>query len=156
MPWSFDEWRGCFLSRRFALQRWLEFYSHYLPAVEVDSTFYSIPSRNHGAALDGIHPGHISVCLQIPREITHVRRLRDCGEELAAFFRAINTLESKLQVILIQLPPSLPPKTAGDRLREFLEQLPRGFRFAIEFAIRDGITRNHSAPGKAPYLLGLV
>jgi uncharacterized protein YecE (DUF72 family) len=36
-------------------------------------------------------------------------------------------------VILIQLPPSLTPADGKQALRKFLAQLPRDFRFAIEF-----------------------
>jgi uncharacterized protein YecE (DUF72 family) len=46
---------------------------------------------------------------------------------------AIESLAPKLQVILIQLPPSFTPKDGKQALRKFLVQLPRDFRFAIEF-----------------------
>jgi len=59
--------------------------------------------------------------------------LRDCTAELNAFLRAIEPLESKLQVVLIQLPPSFTPKDGRQILRKFLVQLPKGFRFALEF-----------------------
>src|SRR5207253_185200 len=53
--------------------------------------------------------------------------------ELNSFLRAIEPLAPKLQVILIQLPPSFAPKDGKTALRKFLEQLPQDFRFAIEF-----------------------
>ena len=49
------------------------------------------------------------------------------------FLRAIELLGPKLQVILIQLPPSLTPTDSKHALRKFLVQLPRDFRFAVEF-----------------------
>jgi uncharacterized protein YecE (DUF72 family) len=52
---------------------------------------------------------------------------------LAAFLRALEPLGPKLQVILVQLPPFFAPKESRTALREFLKQLPRDFRFAIEF-----------------------
>ena len=70
---------------------------------------------------------------KLPREITHDRRLHDCANELHSFLRALEPLAPKLQVILIQLPPSFTPKDGKTALRKFLEQLPRDFRFAIEF-----------------------
>jgi uncharacterized protein YecE (DUF72 family) len=59
--------------------------------------------------------------------------LRDCRAELNEFLNAIEPLVHKLQVVLIQLPPSFTPKEGRQPLRKFLEQLPRDFRFAIEF-----------------------
>jgi len=72
------------------------------------------------------------VC-KLPRAITHVCRLRDCTAELNSFLREIESLAPKLQVILIQLSPSFMAKDGKQPLRKFLAQLPRDFRFAIEF-----------------------
>jgi uncharacterized protein YecE (DUF72 family) len=52
---------------------------------------------------------------------------------LNSFLRAFEPLASKMQVILIQLPPSFSPKDGKRVLREFLSGLPHDFRFAIEF-----------------------
>jgi len=60
-------------------------------------------------------------------------RLRDCEAELSSFLRATEPLGPKLHVILVQLPPSLTPANGKHALRKFLAQLPRDFRFAIEF-----------------------
>jgi uncharacterized protein YecE (DUF72 family) len=68
-----------------------------------------------------------------PSSRTHERRLRDCAEPLRDFLRALEPLAPKLQVILIQLPPSFAPKQGRPVLRDFLKLLPQGFRFAIEF-----------------------
>lgn len=78
-------------------------------------------------------PATFRFACKLPREITHACRLRDCGAELTAFLRAIAPLAPKLQVVLIQLPPSFSPKDGKTALRKFLDQLPRDFRFAIEF-----------------------
>jgi uncharacterized protein YecE (DUF72 family) len=59
--------------------------------------------------------------------------LRDCTVELTAFFKAIEPLASKLQVILVQLPPSFTPKDGRRALHNFVRQLPRDFRIAMEF-----------------------
>ncbi len=112
---------------------WLEFYARYLPAVEIDSTFYSVPAENAVRRWVELTPASFRFSCKLPREITHVCRLRDCTAELSAFLRAIEPLESKLQVVLIQLPPSFTPRDGRQILRKFLVQLPKGFRFAIEF-----------------------
>ena len=70
---------------------------------------------------------------KLPREITHQCKLRDCSAELGGFLRAVEPLVPKLHIILIQLPPSFLPKEGKVPLRSFVEQLPRDFRFAIEF-----------------------
>ncbi len=112
---------------------WLEFYARYFPAVEIDSTFDGPPSANAVRHWDEATPAHFRFVCKLPREITHTCQLRDCRAPMTAFLRALEPLASKLRVILIQLPPSFSPKTGQPALREFLEQLPADFRFAIEF-----------------------
>ena len=131
--WSFDEWRGEFYPSDLPESEWLEFYARYLPAVEIDTTFYSAPTENTLLRWVEMTPAAFRFACKLPREITHVCRLRDCTAELNSFLRAIEPLTPKLQVILIQLPASFTPKDGRQPLRRFLTQLPRDFRFAIEF-----------------------
>ena len=114
-------------------ERWLEFYSHYLPGVEIDSTFYSAPAETTVRRWMEQTPAASRFTCKVPREITHACRLRDCGPQLAAFLRAMEPLAPKLQVILIQLPPSFAPKDGRPGVARISEQLSRDFRFAIEF-----------------------
>ena len=131
--WSFGDWRDTFYPSDFPESQWLEFYANYFPAVEVDSTFYAAPAEATIQRWIEITPAAFRFACKLPREITHTRRLRDCIAELNSFLRAIEPLAPKLQVILIQLPPSFAPKDGKTALLKFLEQLPRDFRFAIEF-----------------------
>ena len=131
--WSFDEWRGDFYPSDLPESRWLEFYAHYFPAVEIDSTFYSAPAETTVQRWTEMTPASFRFACKLPREITHARRLHDCSAELTGFLHAMEPLGPKLQAILVQLPPSFSPKDGKQALRGFLEQLPRDFRFAIEF-----------------------
>jgi uncharacterized protein YecE (DUF72 family) len=131
--WSFEDWRGVFYPHDFPQSHWLEFYSQYFPAVEVDSTFHATPAESTVRRWAEATPAGFRFACKLPRQITHMCRLRDCTGELNSFLRAIEPLGPKLQVILIQLPPSLTPADGKQALRKFLVQLPREFRFAIEF-----------------------
>jgi len=131
--WRFEDWRGTFYPPDLPDSQWLGFYANYFLAVEVDSTFYAAPTENTVRRWIEITPAAFRFTCKLPREITHNRRLRNCTAELNSFLRAIEPLAPKLQVILIQLPPSFAPKDGKAALRKFLEQLPRDFRFAIEF-----------------------
>lgn len=131
--WSFEEWRGVFYPADLPPARWLEFYAHYFPAIEVDSTFYAAPTEATVLRWMECTPANFRFACKLPREITHACRLRDCSAELSAFLTALEPLAPKLQVLLIQLPPSFSPKDGKPALRKFLAQLPRDFRFALEF-----------------------
>jgi uncharacterized protein YecE (DUF72 family) len=131
--WSFDNWRGAFYPHDLPESHWLEFYAGHFPAVEVDSTFHATPTEATVRRWAEATPASFRFACKLPRHITHICRLRDCAAELSSFFRAIELLGPKLHVILVQLPPSLTPADGKHALRTFLAQLPRDFRFAIEF-----------------------
>lgn len=131
--WGFPEWEGAFYPADLPESRWLEFYARSFPAVEIDSTFYSAPAETTMLRWMEMTPSTFRFSCKLPREITHACKLRDCTKELTAFLRAIEPLAPKLQVILVQLPPSFTPKDGRTALRNFLKQLPRDFRFATEF-----------------------
>jgi len=131
--WSFEDWRGTFYPSDLPDSQWLEFYANHFPVVEIDSTFYAAPAENTIRRWVEMTPATFRFTCKLPREITHACRLRDCRAELNSFLRAITPLAPKLRVILIQLPPSFAPKDGKPALRAFLAQLPRDFRFAIEF-----------------------
>ena len=131
--WRFEDWRPGFYPPDLPESHWLEFYARYFPAVEIDSTFYSAPAEDVARRWVEMTPPHFRFSCKLPRAITHVCRLRDCTAELNHFVRAIEPLAAKLHVILIQLPPAFSPKDGKPALRAFLRQLPKDFRFAIEF-----------------------
>ncbi len=131
--WTFEDWAGAFYPAELPQTHWLDFYARYFPAIEVDSTFYAAPSEETLRRWIELTPANFCFTCKLPREITHARRLSDCTRELDAFLNAIEPLKAKLRVILIQLPPSFAPKDGHQPLRRFLPQLPRDFRFAIEF-----------------------
>jgi uncharacterized protein YecE (DUF72 family) len=131
--WSFEEWCGVFYPHDLPESHWLQFYAEYFPSVEVDSTFHAAPAENSVRHWAEATAASFRFTCKLPRQITHICRLRDCAAELNSFLRAIEPLGPKLQVILIQLPPSLTPNDSKHALRKFLGQLPRDFRFAIEF-----------------------
>ena len=131
--WTFDDWRGVFYPDHLPSSDRLEFYSRHFSAVEVDSTFYHVPTPHvsgHWAAVTS--PGFRFTC-KVPREITHERRLADVEEPLAAFVRGIEPLGEKLGCLLVQLPPWFHPKHDEHALREFIRRLPAGFPWAVEF-----------------------
>jgi uncharacterized protein YecE (DUF72 family) len=131
--WAFEDWQPEFYPREVPESHWLEFYARYFPAVEVDSTFYGPPSPEIARRWVELTPPQFRFSCKLPRTITHACRLRDCSAELNEFLRAMEPLAAKLHVILIQLPPAFSPDQGKTALRSFLRQLPKTFRFAIEF-----------------------
>jgi uncharacterized protein YecE (DUF72 family) len=131
--WSFADWRGSFYPADLPESQWLDFYARYFHTVEIDTTFYKTPDSDTVRRWAEATPASFRFVCKLPREISHVCRLHDCSRQLTAFLSAIEPLQAKTQIILVQLPPSFTPKAGRNALRNFLKQLPRDLRFAIEF-----------------------
>ena len=93
--WSYEEWRGSFYPEDLPPAQWLEFYARYFPAVEVDSTFYSAPAENTARRWMEMTGREFRFTCKFPREITHVRRLHDCANELHSFLRALEAARAE-------------------------------------------------------------
>lgn len=131
--WTYDDWRGSLYPADLPKSEWLEFYARVFNAVEIDSTFYGAPDDQTILRWAEVTPASFRFVCKLPREITHVCKLHDCSAQLTAFLKSIEPLATKMQVILVQLPPSFAPKDGKTALRSFVKQLPRDFRYAIEF-----------------------
>ena len=129
--YNYPEWRGSFYPPGFPTSKMLPYYAERLSTVEINYTFYRIPSEKVLADWSGATPEDFIFTLKVSRRITHDARLRQCEALLETFWERAQTLGPKLGVLLFQLPPSLKKDTA--LLEEFLAVMPPGARAAFEF-----------------------
>jgi uncharacterized protein YecE (DUF72 family) len=128
---SYKEWVGEFYPDKLAAKDMLAHYATRLPIVEINNTFYRMPNA---AAIQGWRsqvPDSFRFAIKVPRPISHLKRLRDCGEELRFLLRSLAGLEPCLGSLLVQLPPHARFDEAA--LAAFLAEVPRGTRVAFEF-----------------------
>lgn len=140
--WNYEDWvtapaggAGVFYPRGTRTSEMLEVYARVFSTVEVDSTFYAIPSAKTVDGWAKRTPPHFTFALKLPQEITHQHGLRSSSAEvLAEFCDHAGLLGEKLSSVLIQLPPQFEFSAENARaLREFLPLLPREMCFSIEF-----------------------
>jgi uncharacterized protein YecE (DUF72 family) len=129
--WSFPAWKGPFYPAGLPTGDLLAFYASRLPIVEVNATFYRMPSRAMLAGWRAQVPPGFRFALKAPQRITHKARLLEVEEPLGYFLRAAAELGEALGPVLFQLPPYLRKETG--RLRAVLGLLPRGVQAAFEF-----------------------
>ncbi|HYX21104.1 MAG TPA: DUF72 domain-containing protein [Thermoanaerobaculia bacterium] len=128
---SYKEWKGSFYPEDLPAARMLSYYAERLPAVEINNTFYRMPKP---ALLEGWSaevPESFRFVLKASQRITHFRRLKEAGADVAYFFDVAAVLGDRLGPALFQLPPNL--KKDLPRLEAFLATLPGGRRAAFEF-----------------------
>jgi uncharacterized protein YecE (DUF72 family) len=112
--------------------RWLEHYATLFDTVEVNNTFYRLPSLKSVAGWVERTPPEFMLAVKASRYLTHIKRLTDLGRGVERFFACIDPLveSRKLGPVLWQLPGNF--RRDDERLASALEQLPPG-RHCFEF-----------------------
>lgn len=131
MGWSYGFWVGGFYPKGLRSTEYLTEYSKHFDTVEVDNTFYRVPSKNTLEKWKEQTPESFLFSAKFPQVITHRKMLRDCEQDLEFFIERISMLHPKLGPLLLQLPPAFGTKQAA-LLKEFLPKLPKKHRYAIE------------------------
>ena len=129
--YSYKEWKGPFYPEKLPEREMLAFYAARLPTVEINNTFYRMPSAELVQRWGAEVPESFVFVVKAPQRITHHARLKDVGEATVHLWRAVSLLGPRLGPLLFQLPPSL--RKDVERLRAFLATLPDGCRAALEF-----------------------
>ena len=129
--YNYPEWRGTFYPEKFSTSKMLAYYAERFRTVEINYTFYRMPTEKLLAGWAAGTPDHFTFTLKAPKRITHDAKLQRCEDTLQAFCRTAATLGPKLGVLLFQLAPNFKKDTAV--LQAFLELLPEGTRAAFEF-----------------------
>ena len=141
--WHYDHWRGRFYPDKLPKAKWLEFYAGYFNTVELNNSFYRLPSENaFGNWRDSSPPG-FTFAVKVSRFITHIKRLKNTEEAVENFIDRAEILGNKLGPLLYQLPPNM--HRNDEALEAFLSILPRGMKHVFEFRheswLEDGVFR---------------
>jgi uncharacterized protein YecE (DUF72 family) len=128
---SYKEWRPIFYPEGLSDKQFLQYYSTRLNSVEIDYTFYRMPSAKTIESWTSATPEHFKFTLKASQQITHRQRLKVPSEALDYFLGVVPGLGGRLGLILYQLPPFF--KCDNERLESFLSALPRGIPAAFEF-----------------------
>jgi uncharacterized protein YecE (DUF72 family) len=128
--WVYKEWAKSFY-RGLSAKDQLPFYLTQFPTVEINASFYRLPTLKTIHAWREQAPDGFVFAVKGSRFITHIKRLHDLGPTVNKFMRRIGPLMPRLGPLLWQLPPTL--KMDLPRLRQFLKKLPPRFLHAVEF-----------------------
>jgi uncharacterized protein YecE (DUF72 family) len=129
--YNYPEWRGSFYPEKFSTSKMLAFYAERFNTVEVNYTFYRMPTA---PLLEGWvkgTPDDFTFTLKAPRRITHDSKLQRVEELTQVFCKTAATLGSKQGTLLFQLPPTF--KRDDKVFGEFIDLIPEGTRAAFEF-----------------------
>jgi uncharacterized protein YecE (DUF72 family) len=128
---GYEEWKGKFYPEKIAPKDMLRFYSGRLGAVEINNTFYHMPTEKLLVSWAEQVPDDFIFAVKAPQVITHLKRLRNVDEETAYFFETLSILNSKLGAVLFQFPKSF--HIDKPALEDFLALIPKKISCAFDF-----------------------
>jgi uncharacterized protein YecE (DUF72 family) len=132
--WVYPHWRGPFYPQGVSQGRWLDFYARHFSTVELNNSFYHLPSERAFLHWKETTPPGFLFSLKVSRLITHLKKLRNVEAPLEGFLSRARLLREKLGPLLYQLPPQMPRDLA--LLEAFLRLLPRDLQHVFEFRNR--------------------
>jgi len=139
--YGYREWKGKFYPERISPGEMLRFYSARLTTVEINNTFYHMPTESVLMSWAEQVPEDFVFALKAPRIVTHFKRLRNADTEIEYLFRTLAILKGKLGPVLFQLPASFHVDLPV--LREFLALIP-GNLCAFEFRSPSWLNNNET------------
>ncbi len=128
--YSYKEWKGVFYPEDLKASEMLSYYAERLGTVEINNTFYRLPTRKLLEGWASQVPDGFRFVLKVSQKITHFKRLKGAEEETGYLVDSARVLGPKLGAFLVQIPPNF--ARDDDRLAKFLALLPAEMRAALE------------------------
>ena len=129
--WHYDHWRALYYPEGLPKSKWLQFYVKEFSTVELNNSFYHLPSEKAFVTWRESTPDNFLFAVKVSRFITHIKRLRNLDSAVENFLSRACLLQDKLGPLLYQLPPNM--KRNDEVLENFLSLLPQKYQHAFEF-----------------------
>jgi uncharacterized protein YecE (DUF72 family) len=129
--WHYHHWIGPFYPPATRPHGFLEHYARHFSTVEINNTFYRLPTRHAVLQWRDGSPSGFVFATKGSRFIRHMKKLKDPETSIRKYFDLIELLGDKLGPIVFQLPPRW--HFDLDRLADFLKTLPKRWQYAFEF-----------------------
>jgi uncharacterized protein YecE (DUF72 family) len=129
--YGYKEWKGKFYPEKLSAKKMLGFYSERFGAVEINNTFYRMPTESVLKSWAGQVPEDFVFAIKAPQVITHRKRLKNVDSETEFLFRSLSALDRKLGPVLFQFSKTFHSNSA--LLKDFLSLIPGNISCAFEF-----------------------
>jgi len=129
--WHYDHWQDRFYPKTLTKAKWLEFYASHFTTVELNNTFYRLPSEAAFTTWYGSSSPNFTFAVKVSRFITHIKRLKNSQEAVENFITRAKILGDKLGPLLYQLPPNM--HRNDQVLESFVSTLPQDMKHVFEF-----------------------
>ena len=128
----YREWKEIFYPKGLVQKDWFKFYCEHFNTIEINSTFYKMPTQKSLDKWYDESPGDFLFTIKAPQLITHYKQLNECEQLINDFYEAIQTgLKEKLGCVLFQFPPKF--DYSAEWLNLLIENLRPDFKNVVEF-----------------------
>lgn len=125
-------WKTVFYPEDLPKKDWFEFYCRHFSTYEFNSSFYKFPTAENLLKWYDRTPGDFKFSIKMPKTMTHIKRLKNCEEDIAKFYAVCKEgLKDKLGCILWQFPPGF--DFDREKLESIIHAVDHNFNNAIEF-----------------------
>ena len=109
----------------------LTYYSTQFNSIELNATFYSMPSAEQVLTWKDKTPADFKFFPKIPNTVSHYRRLLNITDVVTQFATSVLNFDEKLGMVFLQLHDNFKPKD-DERLEKFIQDWPKEVPLAIE------------------------
>jgi uncharacterized protein YecE (DUF72 family) len=136
--WDYKDWIGSFYPKNLDRSFHLNFYSNYFDIIEVNSSFYNLPSEKYVKNWYQQVPNNFQFIIKVWQEITHKLGEDDVEELITKFFNTMTPLQEKLYGYLFQYPPWFKYSIEHEnKIKNLLNKIPNLGHITIIFEFRD-------------------
>ena len=163
--WDYKDWIGSFYPKYIERFQHLEYYSKYFNLVEINATFYNIPSEEMVISWAKRVPDSFCYIVKVWQKISHNLNDPDLDSNISRFFSRMEYLKDKITAFLLQFPPWFKYTEKHHReLAHLLKEIPSEYNYFIELrdnswfnpeAISDIIDGSHFILGTT-YMPGII
>ncbi len=104
--WTYSHWQGIFYPDELSKQKWFRFYAQYFNTVEINYSFYHLPSEKTYQNWQEKASDNFIFAIKVSRYISHIKRLKNVKNSWLQFYSRAQLLENNLGPFLLQMPPN--------------------------------------------------
>lgn len=131
--WDYKDWVGPFYPKQLEKSRYLPYFSKIFDVVEINSTFYNLPTETMVINWKNRVPENFRFVVKVWQKITHNLRGSDLEININNFFSTLGLLNAKIEYFLLQFPPWFNYIESHLRkLKSLLKEIPLEYKYIIE------------------------
>jgi len=131
--WDYKDWEGPFYPKILEKKHHLDYYIKFFNLVEINSTFYNLPSEEMVINWTKRAPESFQYVVKVWQKISHNLNDPDIDFHISQFFLRMAYLEKKISRFLIQFPPWFKHSDKHyKQLKNLLKEIPSEYSYVVE------------------------